>query len=212
MDLTTALVVFLIEGVPHLVGHSEELLYQVGSDIRCPFKWNAVQGKCLRLFGEDSSGLRTWDEAEKHCQQYGGHLLSIATAEQQRAAAAILRESQIPRTQAVWIGITRQSGTVQWVDNTSMKFQNWAPDEPDDEKSGDDKCVDESLPARQGFTKNSTRDDCGMISESSGFKWFDTPCSKTSFEPAVKATATAVDDCYHTYYPFICSKPALPGE
>jgi hypothetical protein len=213
LSFMTALVVFLIEGVPHLVGEAEGNPYQFRLDIRCPFNWHTVQGKCLRLFGEDSSELCTWSEAEEVCQQYGGHLMSIATHQQQLAAAAIVTASQIPKTQAVWIGLTRhhQSGTMQWIDNTSMKFKHWAPDEPDLPADGDHKCVDDSLPAHQGFTVNATRDDCGMVSESSGFKWWDTPCSKTSFKPSV-ATSTAVDECYHAYYPFICSKPALPGE
>ena len=101
---------------------------------------------------------------------------------------------------------------MKWVDNTTMAFHHWATDEPDLPADGDSTCVDDSFPASQGFTFNATRDDCGMLSQSSGFRWWDTPCTKTSYKPSVKATSTAVDDCYHTYYPFICQKRALPGE
>lgn len=212
MSFMIALVVFLIEGVPHLVGHTPENPYHARANIRCPFGWSEVQGKCLRLFGEDSSELRAWDGAEELCQRYGGHLVSIATHEQQLAVSAIVAATAIPRAQAIWIGLRRQSGVMKWVDNTTMEFHDWATDEPDLPADGDSTCVDDSFPASQGFTFNATRDDCGMLSQSSGFRWWDTPCTKTSYKPSVKATSTAVDDCYHTYYPFICQKRALPGE
>ena len=85
---------------------------------------------------------------------------------------------------------------------------DWARSEPDDPVEGDGGCWAEGL---DGFSWNITRDNCGFLSESSDFAWWDGPCTISSFKPAINATATEVDGCYHALYPFVCATPALPG-
>ena len=158
------LLMFLIEGVPLLMGNPAVNDYQIGADKRCPFSWNAVEGKCFKLFGMAEHDLNTWHGAEAVCKLYGAHLMSIETQGQQDAVAALLRMSAVPSKQAVWIGLKRQSSggkEMTWINNSSSHFEHWAKDEPDLPAEGDGDCD-------LGFTWEATRDNCGFISRSSG--------------------------------------------
>ena len=211
----SALTGFLLDGVPLLMGETAENDYQVGVDARCPFGWSAVEGKCVKLFGAEGDGheLKTWDDAEHACNQYGGHLMSITSQEQQDAAAALLRVSGIPRTQGVWIGIRREgtADKLSWIDNSTMEMEHWAANEPDDAAEGDP-CFDESFPVDAGFTFEATRDNCGFMSQDQNSAWWDGPCAITHFKPDMNPTLTEKDACYHARWPFICSKQNLPSE
>ncbi|XP_022330695.2 macrophage mannose receptor 1-like isoform X2 [Crassostrea virginica] len=86
-------------------------------------------------------GLLTWDAAESHCQEMGGHLMSIDDPTEQAFIAGLLRFEDIDGS--VWIGANCREEEVgyQWSDGKPFVYYNWFPGEPDHVTDGDEECV-----------------------------------------------------------------------
>ena len=65
--------------------------------------------------------LKSWSDAEAHCQRYGGHLVSVLTQEEQELTAAAASG------QTVWIGGSDQEkeGIWSWPDGSKWNYTNW---------------------------------------------------------------------------------------
>ncbi|MBW4418621.1 MAG: DUF4347 domain-containing protein [Myxacorys californica WJT36-NPBG1] len=70
----------------------------------------------------------SWQQAQQRAWELGGHLVSIASAEEQQ----FLQEkfgTQLAGSD-FWIGLQRQNWT-QWTDHTDVTYQNWSNAQPD---------------------------------------------------------------------------------
>ncbi len=86
-------------------------------------EWN---GHCYYLFrvGENSSigseGIM-WNDAKKHCEQLGGHLVTINSPEEQAMLEEWLPEDGV---NMFYIGATAIEGNWQWITGESMGYNN----------------------------------------------------------------------------------------
>ena len=92
----------------------------------------------------------TWDDAEAHCVDLGGHLVSFASASDNLFAINVLGGSG-----EAWIGLSDQgrAEVYEWTDGTPYDYVNWEDGQPD---ARADRCV---------AIGNSQR-------------WFDYPCEE----------------------------------
>lgn len=76
------------------------------------------------LYSEDVS----WDEAERHCTELGGHLATIKDTADYEKLCQLLADSN---AQYVWIGAYRgDDGQIKWLDGKEHDFYAWAQGEP----------------------------------------------------------------------------------
>lgn len=76
------------------------------------------------LYSEDVS----WDEAERRCTEFGGHLATIKDAADYEKLCQLLADSN---AQYVWIGAYRgDDGQIKWLDGKEHDFYAWAQGEP----------------------------------------------------------------------------------
>ena len=72
------------------------------------------------------SGEYTWSEAEKQCEEQGGHLVTITSEGEQNFI-----NSLIDSDSCVWIGGKRNTKNLWvWVTGEEWKYENWASGEP----------------------------------------------------------------------------------
>jgi hypothetical protein len=69
----------------------------------------------------------TWHEAKAYCENLGGHLATISSAEENE-----FLYQTFARDQACWLGATREERSRQWrwVTGEPMNYTNWFRDEP----------------------------------------------------------------------------------
>lgn len=74
---------------------------------------------------------RTWLEASVDCEMRGGHLVTIATEEENNFVASLVSEAQIGEA---LIGFTDQEteGEWHWITNEPVTYTNWDSGEPAD--------------------------------------------------------------------------------
>ena len=97
-------------------------------------QWIHHEGECYHA----ANGASSWFKARGKCMAIGGHLVSIASKEENEFIA-----SMIPRTypQTVWIGMYEsETGPYIWSDGSPEKYTNFEKDQPDD-KHGSERCV-----------------------------------------------------------------------
>lgn len=92
-----------------------------------------VDGHRYQAFHEALS----WTDARAACQEMGGHLATITSAVEQKAIENYLAGIDTPK-EAYWLGATDEAeeGTWTWVTGEVWSFQNWAPQEPNNDFSG----------------------------------------------------------------------------
>ena len=92
----------------------------------CMQQWGCdlVQNRKCYVFVDHDS---TWHEAERCCVEWGGHLASIHSDQENRAVNAIRNENHW-----TWIGLNdiAEEGNYVWTDGTPYDYNNYAPDEP----------------------------------------------------------------------------------
>jgi len=72
----------------------------------------------------------TWHDAKRFCEELGGHLVTITSAQEQSFVADLARRSAIPGS--TWIGLTEEGhlGDWRWVTDEPLAYRNWAKGEP----------------------------------------------------------------------------------
>ena len=74
-----------------------------------------------------------FSDAETHCQNNGGQLMSISDATESAAIQAAVASFNVQH----WIGLQQVDGGVlpdnvfEWTDGSSMGFESWAANQPD---------------------------------------------------------------------------------
>ena len=89
----------------------------------------AFAGHFYKLFRPEKA--LSWHEAQRFCEERGGHLVTITSPGEQFFAAQLARRSEM---KAVWIGLTNEghAGEWKWVTGEPLEFQGWAKGEPND--------------------------------------------------------------------------------
>nr|XP_020654043.1 lymphocyte antigen 75 [Pogona vitticeps] len=88
----------------------------------CPPGWQSGSGlSCYKFFHKERVlRTRTWEEAERFCEELGGHLPSFSHLKEIREFHTILREI-ISNDRWVWVGLNKRNpesqGSWQWSDN-----------------------------------------------------------------------------------------------
>lgn len=104
---------------------------------KCPDGWEEFNGKCYLSVNE----LKTWDEAERHCQSLNSHLASVHSIVENRfLVGRSVCPSRYEGRLCSWVGGTREgSKSWSWTDGSSWDFENWAPGQPS--SSPDEDCI-----------------------------------------------------------------------
>ncbi|XP_063296347.1 brevican core protein isoform X2 [Pelobates fuscus] len=99
---------------------------------KCLDDWDTFQGFCYKHF----HARRSWEEAETHCRDYGGHLVSLMTPEEQDFINNQYREYQ-------WMGLNDRTieGDFQWSDGNPLLYENWNHQQPDSYFLSGENCV-----------------------------------------------------------------------
>lgn len=80
---------------------------------------------------------RSWDDARVECAQRGGRLVIMETEVENATVSARVREHT---NRAFWIAATDrdEEGTFLWTDGSTLAYDAWAENEPNDFGSGED--------------------------------------------------------------------------
>jgi hypothetical protein len=76
----------------------------------------------------------TWYEAEKICNNLGGHLVTITSEEEQNTVSDLLKNTN---NGEIWLGATdsQNEGTWKWITKESFNYSNWDTSQPDNANS-----------------------------------------------------------------------------
>lgn len=78
----------------------------------------------------------TWAQAEAYCEDHGGYLACITSAEEDEKVKELVRGSGCT---VFWIGAMRGSdGEFTWIDGEKMAYTDWAAGEPNDDGGNED--------------------------------------------------------------------------
>lgn len=83
---------------------------------------------------EMSDSITSWFKAKEACEQLGGYLATITSAEENATALSLLNQVRKQRNEDCWIGATNESGEWKWVTGESWGYTNWAQNQPDSSK------------------------------------------------------------------------------
>ncbi|XP_071971009.1 brevican core protein isoform X3 [Engystomops pustulosus] len=99
---------------------------------KCLEDWDSFQGFCYKHFFD----RKRWEEAETHCREFGGHLVSIVTPEEQDFVNNKYKDYQ-------WTGLNDRTieGDFQWSDGNPLLFENWKQAQPDSYFLSGEDCV-----------------------------------------------------------------------
>jgi hypothetical protein len=88
-------------------------------------------GSCYQAFGE----LASWDIAEQRCSAWGGHLASVQSLDEDEFLDDWPAQLGITFADGsgIWLGGTDADveGDFRWLDDSSLSFLGWAPNQPD---------------------------------------------------------------------------------
>lgn len=77
-------------------------------------------------------GAASWNDAKLQCEFFGGHLVTITSAEENAAVISIMKFED-PGNYNYWLGATDSAveGTWVWVTGEPFEFKNWSQNQPD---------------------------------------------------------------------------------
>ena len=86
-------------------------------------------GHQYKLYNENSM---TWEEAKAFCEEQGGHLVTITSADEQDAIYQYAKQFDVHSD--IWIGISDvevEGDWSHWITGEEVTFTNWGTGEPD---------------------------------------------------------------------------------
>ncbi|XP_061621224.1 type-2 ice-structuring protein-like isoform X3 [Phyllopteryx taeniolatus] len=90
----------------------------------CPPAWTEYNKRC---FYYDAT-VKTWVEAQAHCQLFGGNLASVHSDDENAFIRTLTQGT-------TWLGGSncQTTGAWLWMDGTQMLFRFWCPLKPDND-------------------------------------------------------------------------------
>uniref|UniRef100_A0A6Q2YT78 Eosinophil lineage-specific marker n=1 Tax=Esox lucius TaxID=8010 RepID=A0A6Q2YT78_ESOLU len=116
---------------------------------RCNRGWHQFGSRCFRF----EETLRSWTEAERHCQSLGGHLASVHSWKESRFLKMLTVGSPL-----TWIGGNDGGRSWSWTDGSGFNYHEWAQGEPNN--------------------YNGVREPCIQINFGGLYRWNDEVCEK----------------------------------
>ena len=110
----------------------------------------------------------TWTEAKEYCENLGGHLVTITSAEEQAFIESLLPEPYTKKQ--YWLGAQRVNGTIGWITGEKFSYTNWDYNQPDNSSgnTSQENYVEILNAPNPAFSSNSKR-----------FKWNDISIDNT---------------------------------
>uniref|UniRef100_A0A6Q2WZV6 C-type lectin domain-containing protein n=1 Tax=Esox lucius TaxID=8010 RepID=A0A6Q2WZV6_ESOLU len=106
---------------------------------RCNRGWQKFGSRCFRF----EETLRSWTEAEHHCQSLGGHLASVHSWKESRFLETLSVGSPL-----TWIGGNdggrpelRKDRRWSWTDGSGFNYHEWAQGEPNNYNGVREPCI-----------------------------------------------------------------------
>lgn len=100
------------------------------SDVKVPEDAVEFNGNYYKVYEEN----KKWTEAEAWCEEQGGHLVTITSAEEQAFIERIITGD---KTNIYWIGLRLDTVPQAWVTNESLSYTNWSENNPDHRVDGE---------------------------------------------------------------------------
>merc|ERR1712243_64341 len=132
------------------VNDVKKILNQIWKSKGCPIDWQYFSNttKCYKRFEIDEVVLLNpgWQGAQEFCVQQGGILAVIKDIETNNFVTSVSEGSRS------WIGAFRigplpfQNDQFMWLDGSSMIFDNWSPDNPNNDLNNEF-CVELNYPS-----------------------------------------------------------------
>lgn len=74
----------------------------------------------------------SWHDAKDYCESLGGHLAAITSSDEENYIAQFVDKG---KKTAYWVGLTDENneGVWEWVTGEKYEYNNWAPNQPDNE-------------------------------------------------------------------------------
>ena len=113
------------------------ILERSGLDVReagsvAETNWN---GHAYRIYDVSI----TWEEARVYCENYGGHLATITSQEEQAVINSLLDDNCSKN--GYWLGGIRSNNNFIWITGEQMNYTNWASSQPDNDHGTEDKVM-----------------------------------------------------------------------
>ena len=89
------------------------------------------EGHYYKMYNESAS----WEDAATACEELGGHLATITSAEEQAFLSDYIYNAG---KYCYWIGGHKVDGVWQWVNGEPMEYTNWSMGEPNSQTEGED--------------------------------------------------------------------------
>ncbi|XP_068203774.1 macrophage mannose receptor 1-like [Palaemon carinicauda] len=94
----------------------------------CLDGWSHYSGHCYQVY----SDTHTWYEAEKICQAYGGHLVSINSREEEADIQQLVWMHGTYDYERFWVGLELDTqADKRWTDGSSIDYLHWADGQPE---------------------------------------------------------------------------------
>lgn len=153
------------------------------------------KGHTYQLFDE---GIK-WTEAEANCEEIGGHLVTVTSAEEHDFCKSLLG-GMIPKY--CWIGATHTSGTWEWITGEPWEYAAWTPGTQPNGSGGGTYALMENCKGVEGQWSWDDQGDSGVspsytyqsspyyqVTETYCYicEW-DEPCADLSFTQRIKKT------------------------
>ena len=100
--------------------------------VRCINGWQMFRNACYKFSNEK----KNWDKAEKACNEFGAHLVSIHSQEEADFTRGLLNRTSIDQ----WTGGLRNGTGWRWTDGTTFDFTYWLPEQPSNQ-DGRQNCI-----------------------------------------------------------------------
>jgi hypothetical protein len=91
---------------------------------------------------------KTWTNARLDCEQRGGYLVTVTSAEEQKFIEELL--SKQGKQKNYWLGGNRVGKEWQWVSGEAFTYTHWSPGEPNNAGTGENKLMLMRIPSSGG--------------------------------------------------------------
>ena len=126
MKKYSGLIIFILVAIGIYASSSDNMSKIIRSEPDIPYEAVEYNGHHYHVF---SNVCTTLEEAERFCENRGGHLVVISSEDENNRVNKIMRDSGYS-TAFIGLSYDASRGTWGWVDRSDTFYVNWAPLEP----------------------------------------------------------------------------------